>query len=154
MTAADRSERTERHALVTAIWLPAGVVAAASLHYGFGAGGPLWVMTGFGAILLGFVGHVIVNAVLSTEFSRREVALGLVLYGFAGLALGLCSISVDGFASHDFLPAAAGLAALAAAAVFYMVARYGVRRAFENFDVVREFNPRESSRLPRRRSRR
>ncbi len=151
---AERLEGLERHALVMAVWLPMGLVAAALFHYGLGAGGPIWVVAGFGAVLTGFAGHVIVNVVLRSEFSAREVALGLVLYGCGVVALGVAVLVIDGFAERYFVLISGGLALLATAAVFYMVTRFGVRRAFENFDVIRDFNPRQSSRLPRRRRRR
>ncbi len=150
----DRSARLERHVLVMGIWFPAVLVAAVALHYGLGAGGPGWVLAAAAIVLTGFVGHVIVNAVLRTDFSPREVALGLVAYGGAVLAVGVGAIAINGFAGRFFLPAASGLAAIAIAVVFYMVTRNGVRRAFENFDVIREFNPRPGSLLLRRRPRR
>jgi hypothetical protein len=154
MLPTDRTERLDRHALVMAIWLPLGLVAVTLAHYGFGDGGPLWVLAAFGTVLAAFSGHVIINVALATEFSPREVALGLVLYGCAVVALVLGVLVVDGFAARYFLAVSGGLALLAAAVVFYMLTRFGVRRAFENFDVIRDFNPRHSSRLPRRRRRR
>lgn len=154
MLPTDPTDRLDRHALVTAAWLPAGLVAATLLHYGLGAGGPVWTLAAFGAVLAGFGGHVLVNVVLGTEFSAREVALGLVLYGCAVLAVALGALAIDGFAERQFLAAAGGLALLVAAVVFYMVTRFGVRRAFENFDVIREFNPRRASSLLHRGGRR
>lgn len=151
MLPTDRTERLDRHALVMAIWLPMGMVAVALMHYGLGAGGPVWVMAAFGIVLVAFTGHVIVNVVLRTEFSSREVAVGLVLYGCAMLAVGLAVLVIDGFATRYFLTMAGGLALLAIAVVFYMVTRFGVRRAFESFDVIRDSNPRIASRLPRQR---
>jgi hypothetical protein len=145
----DGVERLDRHALVTAIWLPAGLVAMALLRYGLGAGGPVWVLAGFAAILAGFGAHVIVNVVLGSEFTAREVALGLVLYGCGVLAVGLAVLMVDGFAARYFLAVAGGLALLAVAAVLYMVTRFGARRAFESFDVIREFSSRRTTRVAR-----
>jgi hypothetical protein len=154
MLPADPTDRLDRHALVTAAWIAAGLVAATLFHYGLGAGGPTWVLAAFGVLLAGFGGHVIVNAVLGTEFTPREVALGLVVYGCAVLSVGLAVFMIDGFGQRHFLTFSAGLALLAAAVVFYMVIRYGVRQAFESFDVIREFKPRRASRLVRRRRRR
>ena len=142
--------KLDRHALVMAIWLPFGLVAASLMHFGFGTGGPVWVLMGFGAVLLAFAGHVIVNVVLESEFQPREVALGLVLYAMAILALVLAVLTVDGFAAVYFLPLASGLAMLALAVVFYMVTRFGVRPAFEKFDVIRDFKAKGSARGVRR----
>jgi hypothetical protein len=151
MLPSDRIERLDRHALVMAIWLPMGMVAVALMHYGLDAGGPVWVMAAFGMVLVAFAGHIIVNVVLRTEFSPREVAVGLVLYGCAVLATGLAVLLIDGFAARYFLAMSGGFALLAIAVVFYMVTRFGVRRAFETFDVIRESNPRIASHLQRHR---
>lgn len=154
MPPVDANSRLDRHALVLAVWLAAGFVAAALFHYGFAGGGAWWVLGGFGAFLAGFAGHVVANAVLGTDFTAREVALGLVLLALGLLADGLSVLAVEGFAARFFLPVTAGLAGLVAAVAFYMLTRYGVRSAFEKFDVIRDFNPRPASRLPHRGGRR
>jgi hypothetical protein len=134
-----RERALDRHALVTAVWLSAGLVAATLFHTGLGGAGAGFVLASFCAVLAGFVGHVIVNAVFGTEFSVREVALGLVLYGGALVAFGLATLLDPDVRSNLFLPAGAGFALLFAAAVFYMVTRAGLRGAFESFDVIRTF---------------
>ncbi|MDR0807732.1 MAG: hypothetical protein LBE86_01145 [Gemmobacter sp.] len=146
----DAESRLERHALVVAVWLAAGAVAALLLLPGLGGAGIAWLAGGFAALLAGFAGHVLVNAILGTSFTPREVALALVLSLAALLALVLATLAVDGFARTLFLPLLAGAAALAAAVVFYLVTRHGPRRAFEVFDVIRDNNPRAASQLPHR----
>ena len=141
--------RLDRHALVMALWLPTGLVAAILFHHGFTAAGAWWVAGGFVAVLAGFGGHVIVNAALGTGFGPREVGVGLILHLGAMLALAVALVLVDGFYETYFLTVAGGMAGLAAAVVFYMVTRHGTRAAFEKFDVIRENNPRPSSRLRR-----
>ena len=154
MGPSDAYSRLDRHALVMAIWLPAGFVAAMTFHHGFAAGGPWWIAGGFGAVLGGFALHIIANAVLGTDFTVREVAVGLVISACGLVALGLAVLLVDGFAGRFFLPIAGGAFALTAAVAFYMITRYGVRQAFEKFDAIRDFNPRATSRLPHRGGRR
>jgi hypothetical protein len=154
MTPDDNSARIDRHALVMSIWLPTGFVALALFHYGFGAGGPLWVAFGFAAILVGFVVHVIVNTVLGTGFSTGEVALSLALSFAAVIAFVLATLFSTSFAERNFLVVIGGLATLAAAIVFYMVTRAGTRGAFESFDIIRNNHPRQSARLPHRGGRR
>ena len=146
----EASDRLDRHALVLAVWLPAGFVALGLLHHGFGAGGPWWVAAGFAALLAGFAAHVVVNAVLGTTFSLREAGLGMVLYATAMVALVLAVLVVDGFASRLFLPVAGGMTGLLLAAVVYMLIRFGSRAAFDKFDSIRDNNPRRASRLTRR----
>jgi hypothetical protein len=145
----EASVRLDRHALVLAVWLPAGFVALGLLHYGFGPGGAWWVAAGFGALLAGFVAHVIVNAVLGTIFTVREAGLGMALYAIGMVALVLAVLLGDGFAVRFFLPVAAGMIALLLAAVFYMLTRFGTRDAFDKFDIIRNNNPRRASRLIR-----
>ena len=150
----EASERLNRHALVLAVWLPAGFVALGLLHYGFGPGGAWWVAAGFAALLAGFAAHVIVNASLGTSFTARETGLGMVLYATGMVALVLAVLLVDGFAARFFLPVAGGMIGLLLAAVFYMLIRFGSRAAFDKFDIIRDNNPRRASRLSQRGARR
>ena len=146
----EASERLDRHALVLAVWLPAGFVALGLLHYGFGVAGAWWVAAGFAALLAGFAAHVIVNASLGTNFTAREAGLGMVLYATAMVALVLAVLMGDGFASRFFLPVAGGMIALLLAVLFYMLTRFGTRDAFDMFDIIRDNNPRRASRLTQR----
>ena len=150
MQAEDAEARLDRHALVIAVWLAAGAVAALLFRLGLAGAGTWWLAGGFAALLAGFAGHVIVNAVLGTTFSPREVALALVLALVGLLALVLAALAVEGFAETYFLPLVGGAALLVTVAVFYLVTRHGPRRAFEVFDVIRDNNPRAASRLPHR----
>ena len=143
----EKSAGLDRHALVLAAWLPAGFVALSLFRYGFGAGGAWWLAGGFAAILAGFVAHIVINAVLATNFSPREVALALVLFLAAALAFVLATLIVAGFAGRHFLPVTLGMAALATVVIFYMVARHGTRGAFDAFDIIRNNNPRRASSL-------
>ncbi|VDS07875.1 hypothetical protein PARHAE_01054 [Paracoccus haematequi] len=146
--------RLERHALVLAVWLPLGFLALALFHRGFAGFGAAWLAAGFGAVLAAFVLHVIVNAVLGTWFNGREVAVGAGAFALAVLALALFSLLSPGFAGSFFLPVAGGLIVLAAAVVIAMVTAFGPRGAFERFDIIRDNNPRDGSRLPHRGGRR
>lgn len=144
------SHALDRHALVSAVWLPGGFVALGLLHYGFSTGGAGWVLAGFAPILVSFALHVIVNAALGTVFTPREVALSFVLFAVAGLALVLAVLLQPGFAEQFFLPVALGMAGLAAGVILYLVTRWGARGAFAQFDIIRDNNPRKSSQLPHR----
>lgn len=154
MSDQDESERLDRHGVVLAAWLPAGALSLALVHYGLGPGGAWWILGGFAALVAGFALHVIVNAVTRTWFSAGEVALSLVLYLAGLLAFVLSTLLKDGFADRYFLPVAAGMASLAVSVIFAMVTRFGPRRAFEQFDVIRDNNLRRASSLPHRGGRR
>lgn len=132
-------ETLDRHALVTAVWLALGFVAAILLDYGFGAGGMPAIAVAFIVVLAAFVGHVIINVVYATGFTQRELALGLVLYAGALVALALASLLLPDFAARNFLPLGLGLLAVAAAVIIYMIIRFGLRRSFDAFDVISDF---------------
>lgn len=149
----EKADRLDRHALVMAIWLPLGFVALILFRLGTDDD-TAWVLGGFGALLLGFLGHVVVNTALKTDFTPGEVALGLVLFLVTLVVCGLTLLLVDEVAERLFLPLALGFGGLAAAVILYMVTRYGARGAFEGFDVIRDNNLRAASRLPHRGRRR
>jgi len=138
----NRTQSLDRHALVMTIWLSFGLVGVALFDYGLGAGGTPFILAAFGAVLAAFVGHVIVNAVHGTTFTPRELALGLVLYAVSLVAFGLAILLSPGFAANHFVPISLGLMAVFASVVFYMITHFGARRAFDAFDVIRDFTPR------------
>ncbi len=138
--AAERS--LDRHALVMAVWLPLGFVALLLFLFGYRQENG-WIVAGaFGLVFAGFVGHVIVNAVYTSLFSARELALGLVVYVLGLLAFLLALLFGSGRAEALFLPIGLGFFFLAAAVLFYLVTQQGLRRTFEAFDVIRDFRPR------------
>ena len=136
------------------IWLPALAIATVAAHVGFARANGWWVFASFTPLLTAFACHVIANAVFKTDFTAREVAVSLVLSASALIAVCLSTLFVDGFADRFFLPVVGGATTLVAAIAFYMVTRYGVRSAFEKFDVIRDFHPRPTSVLPHRGGRR
>jgi len=132
----------DRHALVMAVWLPFGLVAAALFHFGFGAGGWPFVAGGFAAVIAAFAGHVIVNVVFATTFTPKEIALGLVLYVAGLLIFGVVALVSSSFRTEYFLPVSLGFMITAAAVVLTMITWLGTRSAFDSFDVIRRFKPR------------
>jgi hypothetical protein len=132
-------EALDRHALVLAIWLPLILVAATAFHYGFAAGGWPFIGVGFVVLLTAFIGHVIVNIVFGTQFTPREVALGLVVYGVSVLGFVLAMLLSSSFESLYAVPVSLGLLGMASAIVIAMILWLGLRGAFESFDVIRRF---------------
>jgi hypothetical protein len=131
----------DRHALVMAVWLPLVLVAATAFHYGFYANAWPFVAAGFAILIAAFAGHVIVNVILGTAFTVREVALGLVVYCAAVLAVGLAMLLSPGFRTEFALTANLGLVGTAAAIILTMILWLGPRGAFDAFDVIRRFKP-------------
>lgn len=134
-----KMQALDHHALVTTVWLPAGLVAAALVHYGLGRGGAPFVLAAFGVILAAFAGHVVVNLVDGIPFTARELALGLVLYAVALVAFGVATLLRPDFAARAFVPMSAGFIVIFASVVFTMVTQSGARGAFASFDVIRSF---------------
>jgi hypothetical protein len=134
-----RTEALDRHALVMAVWLALGFVAAMLFGHGFRTGGNYFTIAGFIAIVAGFIGHIIVNAVYATRFSPRELALGLVIYAAALVAFGLATLLAPGFAAKNFLTLSLGLVAVGMVVVFYMITHFGLRGVFDAFDVIGDF---------------
>lgn len=134
-----RTAALDRHALLVTIWLPVVLLAAALVHLGFGAGGAVALAGAFAAILAGFVGHLIVNAVTGTAFSPRELALGLVAYLVALLAFGLSALVEPAVWQGRYWTGVGGFVALFVAVMFFLVTSRGARGAFESFDVIRSF---------------
>lgn len=139
MTARPEDDPLDRHALVVAVWLAGGFVAATLLSAGLDRGSFVLTLSAFAALLAAFVGHVIVNVVFATGFTSRELGLGLVAAVAGLLAIGLGGLVSPEFRSTGFLPASLGLIGLAAAVVVYMLIRHGARGAFDAFDVIRDF---------------
>jgi len=129
----------DRHALVMAVWLPLVLVAAVAFHYGFGGGGWPFIGAGFAFLIAAFVGHVIINVMLGTRFTPREVALGLVIYCASLLSFGFAMLLSSSFQSAYVLPVSLGLLCMAGAIVITMILWLGLRGAFESFDVIRRF---------------
>lgn len=137
-----RTTALDRHALVMAIWLAFGLVAATLFSYGAGLGGWPFILAAFAALFAAFVGHVIVNAVYRTTFTARELGLGLVLYAAALLGFVIAALFSVPFVEKEFASISLGFLALSAVVVFYMITHFGVRRAFDAFDVIRDFRAR------------
>ena len=141
MTPLPPSESLDRHALVMAIWFALGLVATALFHHGLGAGAPGFTASGFGVVLVAFVGHVIVNAVYRATFTARELALGLVIYAAGLVAFGLAVLIADDLDPDNIVIIGLGFLALFLGVGFYMVTHFGMRRVFDAFDVIRDFRP-------------
>ncbi len=129
----------DRHALVMAVWLPLVLTAAAAFHYGFAAGGWPFIGAGFAVLIAAFVGHVVINVILGTRFTPREVALGLLIYCAGLLAFGFAILLSSSFQSLYVLPVSVGLLCMVAIIVITMILWLGLRGAFESFDVIRRF---------------
>ncbi len=148
-------DRMDRHGLVMAIWTPSAFIAVILIHKGMQADGNCWIGAGFVMLIAAFCCHVIANAVLKTGFSAGERAFGIFAFAVSLTAY----FSTLFFGSKELvermmLPVGIGLFAIVLVVLCYMVIAFGARGAFDRFDVIRNNNPRASSRLPHRGGRR
>lgn len=134
-------ESLDRHALVLALWLSFGLVAATCFHIAFGKGGWPWIAAGFAVLILGFAAHLIVHIVSGSRFTEKEVSLGLFLYAAGLLAFLLALLLYDEFQAHA-MAMGLGFVATAAAVIFAIITWLGVHGAFESFDIIRRFRQR------------
>ncbi len=139
-------DRMDRHALVMAIWAAFGFATVVLINHGLGPGGPLFLFAGAGSVILGFFGHVIVNAVYGTTFTRRELALALVIYVVCLISFGVATLLDRDFASRNFLSLSANFIVIGVVVITYMILHFGVRRTFQAFDIIRDFGDESSIR--------
>jgi hypothetical protein len=141
-------DRMDRHALVIAIWVAFGFAAVVLTNYGLGSGGAMFLFAGAGSVILGFLGHVIVNAVYGTTFTPRELALALIVYVVCLISFGVATLFDPDFASRNFLALSANFIVIGGVVITYMILHFGVRRTFQAFDVIRDFGNESRSSAP------
>jgi hypothetical protein len=90
---------------------------------------PSWGLglLGYALLVLGFVGHLIINHVFESGFSPGEVALGLVLFGISALSFIASALFSAHFGPENLGLGLAGFGAMAACLMLYLVIRYGMR---------------------------
>ncbi|GAB5469361.1 MAG: hypothetical protein Kilf2KO_23910 [Rhodospirillales bacterium] len=143
------TRRLDRHLLVLSLWLPLGFVLLALFSQGLGLANGWLVAGAFATLLVGFVGHVIVNAVYKTFFSSRELALGLVVYVVALLGFLIALLFGSEQVGALFPVIGLGFLATAMTVIAYLVIHLGVRPAFEAFDVISDFRRRRNPDAPK-----
>ena len=134
------------------LWVPLGLVSTVLFDHGFATAESWWVAGGFVVILVGYAGHVIINAALGSGFTTREAGVGMTLFLAALIAFAGAMILVDGFYQSHFLTLALGMMGLVVIVALAMVTRHGPRVAFAKFDIIRDNNPRPSSQVRQDRS--
>lgn len=139
MSGLSRKQQVERHALVLSFWLALGFAGSILVQLGFRRSDALVTLAGFAVLIAGFIGHIIINKYYETSFTERETALGLLMYSVSLLGFLLLGVFSDAFTRTNFISGAAGFVAIFATVIFFMISRYGLRQAFNFFDVIRKF---------------
>ncbi len=120
-------------------WLALGFAGSILVQLGFRRSDALVTLAGFAVLIAGFIGHIIINKYYETSFTERETALGLLMYSVSLLGFLLLGVFSDAFTRTNFISGAAGFVAIFATVIFFMISRYGLRQAFNFFDVIRKF---------------
>jgi hypothetical protein len=94
---------------------------------GFSASSWGFGLLGYALLVLGFVGHLVINHVFDTGFSPGEVALGLVLFGISALSFIASALFNPHFGPENLGLGLAGFGAMVACLVFYLIIHYGMR---------------------------
>lgn len=124
--------RTERSVVVFANWAVFGFVGLGFITEGFARDNYLIGLIGIAGIVLGLVGHVVLNGVFNSSFTSGETALGLTLFGSVVLVFVLGWL-FRGYSAQDFYIGLTLFALLVAGFVIYLATRFGLRGAFSQF---------------------
>ena len=127
-----KSATVERDLLVFSIWAVLGFGGLAFLLEGFYRDSYLVSSFGIAAIALGFVSHIIVNAIFDCGFKAGEAALGIGAFGVLALAFIIGWASGD-LSQNDYWSGLTLFAVLGFGMPVYLSTRYGLRGAFSHF---------------------
>ncbi|MAS05132.1 MAG: hypothetical protein CL534_10660 [Ahrensia sp.] len=122
----------ERDLLVFSIWAVFGFGGLAFVLEGFSRDAYLVSLAGIGAIVAGFISHIIVNAVFDASFKAGESALGIGVFGVLALVFIIGWASGD-LSQDDYWSGLTLFAVLGFGLPLYLSTRYGLRGAFSRF---------------------
>ena len=117
----------ERRLAVMTHWSLFGAFGVGFLLSGFSSAQWGLGLLGYGLIMVGFVGHVVINQVYDTGFTAGEVALGLLVFGTSALAFVGNVLLVPNFSPVNLALGLAGFAAMVVSVALYLLIRYGTR---------------------------
>lgn len=127
-------ETEKRLAVMTnwAMFAPFGLCLILS-----GSAGGQWLVSlgGFAAFVLGFIAHVIINAIYRTTFSQGEIVVGFIGFGVTVLCFIVSWLTTPTLAAGDVIAGIAGFAALIACFVVYLITKFGLKGAFSKFHI-------------------
>ncbi|MCZ4291249.1 hypothetical protein [Hoeflea alexandrii] len=124
----------ERDLLVFSIWAVLGFGGLALLVEGFSRDSYVISLAATLTIILGFIAHIVVNAVFDCGFKPGETALGISAFGAVALAF-IIGWAMGGLSAADYWSGLTLLAALGFGLPIYLSTRYGMRGAFSSFHV-------------------
>ena len=126
----DRKHRIaslERRLAVMTHWGLAGSFGMAFLLSGFNASDWTCGLLGYGLLIGGFVGHVLINHFFDSGFNAGEVALGLILFGLFALVFVVTALLTPQYNRVNLGLGITGFSVMALVLALYLIIRYGTR---------------------------
>jgi TM2 domain-containing membrane protein YozV len=128
----DADRIVERGIAVFANWGVFGAIAVGFLMEGVTREAYALSLIGVAAVIVGFVGHLIVNAHFDQSFSRGETSLGLAALAAVSLIFAVAWLS-SRLADATVWTGLTLIAALVGAAAVYLGTRFGLKETFSQF---------------------
>ena len=88
-------------------------------------------LVGYFTLIVGFLAHVLINAIFRTNFTQPQIALGLGAFAVGVLCYIASLIANPDFKEIDVATGLVGFTALAATFVIYIIVNYGVRGSYQ-----------------------
>ena len=130
-----REKKVERGIIVFCNWAVFGLVGLGFLLEGGVKDTYIIGLIGILAIVLGFVGHIIINSVFGEGFTVGETALGLGMFATL-VVIFIVSWFMSALSTTAFNIGLSLLAVLVLGFVVYLSTRYGIKGAFQRFDAT------------------
>lgn len=129
--------KIDHEILIQCNWIALGSIGLGFMLEGSVRSNYFIGLIGVAIIIVGFVGHLIINHIFNRNFTIGEIALGLGLFAIGALIFIWFSLT-DGLNDSGFFIWLTLFALLALGSLTYLVTRYGVGGAFRKFDVVQQ----------------
>ena len=124
-------EAQEHRLAVMTCWAFFGSFGVCLILSGFAEQSMTAGLAGFLTVIVGFLAHVLLNAIYGAGFTQPEIALGLGSF-VVGVLCYLASVLTNpSFGEANVASGLIGFSALAAAFVIYVIVNYGVRGSYQ-----------------------
>lgn len=130
-----RTAKIEREVCVFTSWTICGLLGLGFLLEGGARESFVIGSIGIGAIVVGFIAHLIANYVFGQDFTKGEAALGLGIYAVTACIFIIASLS-SALSLTAITLGIVTLIVVAAGFVSYLLTRFGARGAFNKFDAA------------------
>jgi hypothetical protein len=112
-------------------WAFFGSFGVCLILSGFAENSMIAGLAGYLTIIVGFLAHVLINAIFRANFTQPQIALGLGAFTVGVLCYIASLIANPGFKEIDVAMGLIGFTALAATFVIYIIVNYGVRGSYQ-----------------------